>query len=114
MGKNEKEKQMLYEWGVENNYNYSFYNFDVNKKSYFVKRQEDSYICEYGFKTLPEMIEKLNILWKNDEAMEPVKKIVGVAAMKNRPLEEVEKIEKKEGRGEEEPESILPEFIYNF
>ena len=51
MDKNEKEKQMLFEWGKKNSQEYDFQGMDKMKKSYFVQRQEDIYIRENMFET---------------------------------------------------------------
>lgn len=113
MEKNEKEKQMLYEWGKTNGADYHFPEIAQEKKSYFVQREvEGSYIREYGFETLPEFMKELNALWENEKVTEPIKKAVGIAAIKNKPVKVTQKtveINKKE-----EGEDKLPAFIYNF
>ena len=85
---------------------------EQEKKSYFVKRQDSSYMREYGFETLPEIMEELNSLWVNDEMMESIKKVVCVAAMKNKPI--AESGGKKDGENTKKSEDELPVFIYNF
>lgn len=110
MEKNEREKQMLLEWGKENASKYVFQQINRNKESYFTQRQSDSYIREYSFEKLPEFMEELDAMWGSDETMGQIKKVVGVAAMKNKPTKVIE--EKSEKR--EEAEEILPAFIYNF
>ena len=117
MGKNDKEKLMLYEWGKTNGIDYRFQEVDQNKESYYIMRgtEEDSsntYIREYGFETLPEFMKELDALWKDEKLTESIKKAVGVAAIKNKPVKAlqitVEIIDK------EEPQDKLPAFIYNF
>ena len=110
--RNEKEKQMLYEWGIENSERYLFQESDADKQSYFIKKQTHCYLREYNFETLPEFMKELDVLWDNDEAMKTVKKIVGVAVLKNRPLKEIKETPKETGEEKEEPK--LPVFIYNF
>lgn len=112
MDKNEREKKMLYEFGVENCKQYHFQEIDEKKESYFLKRKEDSYIREYAFETLPEFMEELNTLWNDDEMMERIKKVIGVAAIKNKPIKKIR--EKIEEEGQEDKEEKLPAFIYNF
>lgn len=112
MKKNEREKQMLYEWGINNSSKDIFMQMDNVKKSYFQQRTDDTYIKEYSFKTILELMEELNVLWENDEKMESIKKVVGVAAMKNKPVK-IEK-EKEQVKDQFKQEEKLPVFIYNF
>ena len=116
MGKNDKEKQMLYEWGKTKGIDYHFQEIDQKKESYFIRRGTEagrnSYIREYGFEALPQFMKELDVLWQDEKVTESIKKAVGVAAIKNKPVkikhETVEKINK------EEPQDKLLEFIYNF
>lgn len=39
MKKNEKEKQMLYDWGLQNNLQYHFPIIEKEKNSYFIKEK---------------------------------------------------------------------------
>lgn len=116
MGKNDKEKQMLYEWAKTNGIDYHFPYIDLNRKSYFIRRGTEngsnSYIREYGFETLPEFMRELNVLWKDEKVTEPIKKAVGVAAIKNKPMKV--KQETAWTINKEEPQDKLPVFIYNF
>lgn len=116
MGKNDKEKQMLYEWAKTNGIDYHFQDIDLNRKSYFVQRgtedSSNSYIWEYGFETLPEFKRELDLLWQDEKITESIKKAVGVAAIKNKPLKV--KQETVEIINKEEPQDKLPVFIYNF
>lgn len=111
MQKNEREKQMLYEWGV-NNHRDVFMQMDHVKESYFQQRTSNLYIKEYSFETLSELKEELDALWENDEEMESIKKVVGVAAVKNKPVK-IEK-EKEQVKTQSKQEEKLPVFIYNF
>lgn len=118
MDKNETEKKKLKEWGLKNCQKYQFQGIDKERESYFVEMEKRPYIREYGFETLPQFMEELNRLWENQEVMEPVKKIVGVAAMKNRILKDSFKEygesmavnDRDKANGQEK----LPEYIYNF
>lgn len=116
MRKNDKEKQMMYEWGKTNAIDYHFQEINQNKKSYFIQREAEedsnSYIREYGFETLPEFMKELNVLWENEKMTEPIKKAVGVAIIKNKPMKV--KQETVETINKEETQDKLPAFIYNF
>lgn len=114
MDKNQREKDFLYKWASENSNKYCFSGMDQEKESYFIKREEkpNSYIREYKFESLPELKRELDILWGNNDTLEKVKKIIGVAALKNKPsviIQEQVKAEEKRDTGDK-----LPVFIYNF
>lgn len=110
MDKNQKEKQILYNWVKENGQKYSFLRADKKKDSYFIKRQDNSYIKEYAFETLPQLKEMLNSLWYGDETIESIKMAVAVAAMKNKPINNLVKKDSEEDKLDDE----LPVYIYNF
>ena len=116
MGKNDKEKQMLYEWAKTNGSDYHFQEINQNKESYFIRRGtedgKNSYIREYGFETLPEFMKELEVLWQDEKVTESIKKAVGVAAIKNKPVKI--KQETVKTINQEEPQDKLPAFIYNF
>lgn len=112
MDKNEREKKLLYELAMENGGQYHFQQIDKMKESYFIQRQEDTYIREYAFETLPELMNELNALWNQDGIMEQVKRVIGVAAMKNKPVKTVK--DKSEMESREDKEEKLPVYIYNF
>lgn len=112
MDRNEKEKHMLHEWAEKNISAYQFPEIGKEKESYFIKRQEKSYIREYGFETLPELFQELDGMWQDEKCMRQIRKAVGVAALKNKSSEKVHReIEKN---NTDESKDILPEFIYNF
>lgn len=112
MKKNEKEKQMLYEWGVKNYSKDIFENTGDVKESYFGQRSDNSYIREYSFETLSELMKELDMLWGDNAKMETIKKVIGVAAMKNKTVK-IENVE-QQIKVQADPEEKLPEFIYNF
>lgn len=112
MDRNVKEKNILHEWSEKNNSVYRFPEIEKEKKSYFINRQELPYIRGYGFETLPELFQELDHMWKGEKCMEQIKKAVGVAAIKNKPSEEIHK--KEEMNHTDKVEDMLPEFIYNF
>lgn len=117
MDKNNREKEMLYQWAKANSGDFCFQEIDRSKESYFMQRNFDvdsgQYIREYAIETLPEFMKELDTLWRTDEIMCQVKKIIGVAALKNKPV----KLEKQEESGLEyktELKDKLSVFIYNF
>lgn len=112
MDRNEKEKYMLHEWAEKNNSAYQFPEIEKEKESYFIKRQEKLYIREYEFETLPELFQGLDCMWQDEKCMEQIRKTVGVAALKNKPSEEVNR--EMEKNYTDKTKDILPEFIYNF
>lgn len=112
MDRNEKEKNMLREWAKKNNAAYRFTAIDMEKESYFIKRSARKYIREYQFETLPELLQELDYMWQDENSMAQIKKIVAVAALKNRPSEEIQK--QTEKHHAHEKKELLPEFIYNF
>ena len=111
MDKNEKEKNMLYEWAKRDSSEYSLSRIDKDIESYFSHGERRVYIREYGFETLPELFSELDCLWKDEQIMEQIKKTVGVAALKNKPYLYEEKQTESVGKKKED---ILPEFIYTF
>lgn len=113
MGKNNKEKQMLCEWGMKNCSGDIFTRPDPEKESYFLERPDDVYLREYQFDTLPDIMGELEALWMNDEIMDDgIKKVIGIAAMKNKPIGMAE--EGKPGKDQEGQNEKLPMYIYNF
>lgn len=110
MDKNQKEKQILYNWGKENKQKYSFQREDKEKDSYFIKRQDNSYIKEYAFETLPQFREMLDSLWYDDGTIESIKMAAAVAAMKNKPIKKLVKTDNEKEKLDDE----LPAYIYNF
>lgn len=116
MKKNDKEKKMLYEWGRTNGVNYHFQEIDQQKNSYYIQREAErdrsSYIREYGFETLPEVMKELDILWENEQVTESIKKAVGVAAIKNKPADIIQEVSRTTNKVELQDK--LPAFIYNF
>lgn len=112
MGKNQKEKQMLYEWGMNHYSKDIFVQPDQTKESYFLQRPDDVYLKEYQFDTLPDFIEELEGLWINDETMESIKKVIAVAAMKNKPVKMDENNKQRKNQMDQDEE--LPVYIYNF
>lgn len=108
MDKCKQEKGKLYNFacGCQQNY---YTKMDATKESYFIKREESSYIREYGFETLPELKEELSRMWDEDPVMQECMKVVLVSAMKLKPQEEEEEQQTEEYKNEK-----LPAFIYNF
>lgn len=118
MDRNEKEKKGLKEWAYVHESKIYFQGIDQAKESYFTESEERAYIREYAFETLPQLMNELDELWKTDETMESVKKIIGVAAMKNKAAYN-SKVVFSENRASvnqenEENQGRLPTYIYNF
>jgi len=115
MNKNEKEKKMLYEWGIRNHSFDCFLAQDKTVDSYFIDREnkQSSYIKGYGFETLPEFLKELDALWGDNEMMTEIRKIVGIAAIKNKPSRTMQK-KSEGGKRQNDTEDKLPTFIYNF
>lgn len=118
MDKNETEKKKIKEWGLRNYQQYQFLEIDKEKESYFIEMEKKPYIKEYGFETLPQLMEELNNMWGDYEVMEQVKKIVGVAAMKNKILhdsfKEYSESTEVNDREKMNEQDKLPRYIYNF
>lgn len=112
MEKNQKEKQMLYEWGINHCSKDIFSQFDQRKESYFLQRLDDEYLREYKFDTLSDFMKELEVLWINDETMESIKKVIGVAAIKNKPVKM--DVRGKQGKNQAGEDEKLPMYIYNF
>ena len=115
MDKSEREKEELYAWGKQHGLVYYFPTFDKEKASYFIRRKVDA---NYGFETLPEIMDELDNLWEKDEVSEQIKKVVGIAALKNKPSEIISEQAKggssKETEEKREGGDRLPTYIYNF
>lgn len=111
MGKNDKEKDLLYEWGVTNHDAYQFMTIDKDAKSYFRNRQNHNYLREYYFGTLPELRDNLHLLWEGEVYMDGILQPVLVASMKNKTevLRKSESIEEASCENREK----MPAFIYN-
>lgn len=112
MERNNKEKNMLYEWGLKYQDQNVFQKIDLNKESYFKERQKSVVLTEYGFETFPELVNLLDNMWGEDMVLGQIKRVVGVAALKNKPIDRIQK--EVGGAAEEKKENILPSYIYNF
>lgn len=117
MDKNDREKNMLYQWAESNGSDNSFQKIDKAAESYFDKRtdvaNDDRYIREYSIESLPELMKEIDTLWGTDEVMGQIKKAVGVAALKNKPVKP-DSGEKTKAENKPESKDKLPAFIYNF
>lgn len=114
MDKNVREKEALYhlELSGTENIKESFAEVDYKLETYFSPKEEKEYLMEYDFDSLPQLKEKLNLLWENEEGMKGIVQTVLVAAMKNKPTREVK--ETRNIENSENNEGELPAFIYNF
>lgn len=110
MDKCKQEKEKLYNLACSYQHNY-YTQIDSSKESYFINREETTYIREYGFGTLPELKEELNRMWEKDSVMQECLKVVLVSALKLKPQGAGENhVQRSEEYGEEK----LPAYIYNF
>lgn len=107
---NKKEKELFANWHKQSgNDAYAFPGFEDDSESFFIKHNNDNYLMEYDFDSLPELKEKLQNMWQGQECMEKIITPVLVATMKNKPDENLsDDVTKDDDR------SNLPEFIYNF
>ncbi len=114
--KNEREKNSLYEYAVQNTRDYQFTTIDREKDSYYLKRNENfgkkTYLKSYGFEKLPELMEELDVLWGTEKLPEELRKIVGIAAMKNKISDKQSVICDEVIKTKQE--NKLPAYIYNF
>lgn len=110
MDKSRKEKDGLYDIACRHQRDYYTENIDI-KESYFIKREEEPYIREYGFETLPELKKELELMWKEDIVMQECIQTVLVSALKMKPTAEVEgePLHTEKNKSEK-----LPGYIYNF
>lgn len=99
-----KEISMFYDWSIQNKRNYNNFSVDKNMKSYFIQRNDNNYIDQYGFTSILELKAELGRMWSGDSAMEKIAKPVAVATMKNQP---------KNTNDRKEIE-VLNEYIYIF
>lgn len=114
MDKSKREKDKLYEIACTNQKDYYILN-KCNNDSYFIKRDDDVYIKEYGFESLPDLKEELNRMWDQDEIMQNCIQPVLAAVFKLKPKGKMEdKESSKELPHTEKREEKLPPFIYNF
>ncbi len=114
MDKNVREKEALYhlELSGTEDIKKSFTEVECELETYFFPKEEKEYLMEYDFDSLPQLKEKLNSFWENEECMKGIIQTVLVAAMKNKPSREAKETRNIENSGNIEGE--LPAFIYNF
>lgn len=120
MDKTQREKESLRSWKVNGYYGENpgrIAEIDKERESYFVPKNENAYLMEYEFGSLPELKKMLDVLWNGKPYMREIQKVVLVAAMKNKPQEVCK--ESDGGKQEEQEQTAhtadqLPSFIYNF
>lgn len=108
MDKCKREKDKLYEYASMVSQNYFVQN-ESDTDSYFFKREECSYIREYGFESVQELKEELNHMWDQDEIMQQCIQTISIAAIKMKPNEEIE----DESKDTKNIKEKLPSYIYN-
>jgi len=112
MDKCEREKTLLEEWAKENMHRYQFPQIDIANETYFMPVRDKNGIREYNISTLPDIREELESMWHDDIHMQDIIKIVGVAAMKNKPKDTVSN--RQNGKNLDSTQEQLMPFIYNF
>lgn len=108
---------MLYQWAVSNSLSFCFQRIDKERESYFLRRTEGDgphqHIKEYSVESLPELMKEIDKLWGADEIMSQIKKAIGVAALKNKPVL-LDNLETARIDNKTVSKDKLPVFIYNF
>lgn len=114
MDRNAKEKELFIDWakGIQKRKEFLY---DSNEESYFVKREEDEkYIWEYNFESVPQLRDLLEDQWEDDKDMEMILTATLVAAIKNKPQTDGIKDEGSLAQKESDETEKLPVDIYNF
>lgn len=116
MNLNEKEK--LYKWaseaGINGNFCSCFTQIEDKCDSYYVKRNDNNtYMREYDFETVPEIKEELYAMWGNDADMQKIITTVLVSAIKNKPVFLEDKGKSPKCALEDNKKELKP-YIYNF
>ncbi len=118
MDRCQREKENLYHLKMEDmdkSTKQSFQSIDKRLKSYFIPRKSNEYYMEYEYDTLPELKKYMDDLWRDDTYMQGIEKILLVAALKNKPQDDV-KLTGKDSQNIKDSDSSdrLPEYIYVF
>lgn len=113
MDKCERERALLEEWAKRNACRYQIPQSDAASETYFVPVSDSNGIREYNIDTLPDIREELENMWHDDMHMQEIIKIVGVAAMKNKP-KNISFDRRDECRNSDSTQEQLMPFIYNF
>lgn len=105
---NIKEKTELKEIGekLRPEYEKKVFSFiDKEALSYYLLKDEDeSYISEYKYESLADLIEELRLLWQDDLLLAYTKQIAMMAVKEKHRITE-------EGDGQE---TSIPDYIYSF
>ncbi len=114
MDRNAKEKELFMDWTRRIQRRKEFL-YDSNEESYFVKREEnEKYIWEYNFESVPQLRDLLEDQWEDDKDMEMILTSVLVAAIKNKPQANGIIDEGSLAQKESDATEKLPVYIYNF
>lgn len=113
MDRNAKEKELIRDW-AKKVINEGGLN-DSDTSSYFVKRgQNEKYILEYDFESVPQLRDLLEEQWEDDKDLEKILTAVLVAAIKNKPkTNDVRNVDSPKQIERDDAEK-LPVYIYNF
>lgn len=102
------EKRGLYEWACKHSNVFRFTEIDKSKDTYYEMFDNVDNVREFGFESVPELVEELDKLWMGQPVFDSVKKICAVAAFKRELF--LEDSSKKEKQDLIE----IPEFVYIF
>lgn len=115
MDENKREKQKLLEVARKSK--------DVEKKcftqpqkeidTYFVEREAEDYIQEYGFKSMPELKVILENTLQIEDDREELIRIISIATFKNRYNNSKKQVSSKQLEESTADSEKLPGYIYN-
>ena len=109
------EKDRISEWAREhtnkNIQKHIFYASDLVENSYYTDISVSNNISDYSLTTIPEFVNHLNNMWRDDDVMREVSIICAVAAFKGKNEENMDRISKSSENGEDRS---IPDYIYVF
>lgn len=107
-----REQEILLDWACKHKCtNILEDKWETEQDSYFLPVAEEKDVTEYSITALPELKEKLQAIWGNDEVMERIIVPCCVATFKERSKERG-KINLQEQSAA--PDLRLPDFVYVF
>jgi len=105
--KNNFEKEKLYQWACDND-DFREVLKDKNVDSYFEIKDHENYLREYKIENAKDVRLLVEELCNTNRRYEDIKKVITVAALKNRVEQNNREV------GNDEYQEALPTFIYNF